>query len=46
MKTFKGEAKPKVVEREVIIDDFIRNFLQRFGMNKTLNIFMQEWHEL
>jgi len=46
MKTFKGESKPKVVERDVIIDDFIRNFLQRFGMNKTLNIFMQEWHEL
>lgn len=46
MKTFKGESKPKTVERDVIIDDFIRNFLQRFGMSKTLNIFMQEWHEL
>jgi hypothetical protein len=39
MKTFKGESKPKVVERDVVIDDFIRNFLSRFGMGKTLNIF-------
>jgi sperm-associated antigen 16 protein len=27
MKTYKPEAKPKVLEREVVIDDFIRNFL-------------------
>lgn len=46
MKTFKPDPKPKVIERDVVIDDFIRNFLSRFGMNKTLNIFMQEWHEL
>jgi hypothetical protein len=46
MKTFKGDPKPKAVERDVVIDDFIRNFLSRFGMSKTLNIFMQEWHEL
>ena len=39
MKTFKAEPKPKVVERDVVIDDFIRNFLQRFKMGKTLNIF-------
>jgi hypothetical protein len=39
MKTYKPEAKPKVVEREVVIDDFIRNFLQKFDMSKTLNIF-------
>lgn len=29
---YKGEAKPKVVERDVVIDDFIRNFLKLFGM--------------
>jgi len=40
MKTFKGDPKPKVVERDVVIDDFIRNFLSRFQMKKTLNIFM------
>lgn len=39
MKTYKADPKPKVIEREVVIDDFIRNFLQRFGMGKTLNIF-------
>lgn len=46
MKTFKHEAKPKLLEREVVIDDFIRNFLQKFGMGKTLNVFQQEWYEL
>jgi len=46
MKTYKVEAKPKVVEREVVIDDFIRNFLQKFTMSKTLNVFQQEWFEL
>ena len=39
MKTFKPEPKSKVVERDVVIDDFIRNFLSQFSMNKTLNIF-------
>jgi len=39
MKTYKPEPKPKVLERDVVIDDFIRNFLQRFGMGKTLNVF-------
>jgi hypothetical protein len=33
------EAEPKIVERDVVIDDFIRNFLQKFSMGKTLNIF-------
>lgn len=46
LKAFKSEPKPKVIERDVVIDDFIRNFLSRFGMSKTMNIFMQEWHEL
>ena len=39
MGAFKGEPKPKTIERDVVIDDFIRNFLQRFSMSKTLNIF-------
>jgi hypothetical protein len=46
IKTYKPEPKPKVLERDVVIDDFIRNFLQRFSMGKTLNVFQQEWHEL
>merc|ERR1712166_127560 len=30
-------ASPKILERDVVIDDFIRNFLQRFAMKKTMN---------
>lgn len=40
------EHLPKTIQRDVVIDDFIRNFLQRFDMGKTLNVFQQEWHEL
>ena len=40
------EAVPKTLSRDVVIDDFIRNFLLKFKMSKTLNIFQQEWHEL
>jgi hypothetical protein len=37
---------PKTVEREVVIDDFIRNFLTTLQMKKTMNIFQNEWYEL
>lgn len=30
---------PKTIERDIVIDDFIRNFLTGFKMNKTLNTF-------
>jgi hypothetical protein len=33
------EAVPKTLNRDVVIDDFIRNFMQKFRMSKTLNIF-------
>jgi hypothetical protein len=33
------EAVPKTLSRDVVIDDFIRNFMQKFKMTKTLNIF-------
>lgn len=45
-KTRIQEAMPKTLKRDVVIDDFIRNFLQQFTMSKTLNVFQQEWHEL
>jgi hypothetical protein len=49
-KTGKGarltDAVPKTLSRDVVIDDFIRNFMLKFKMTKTLNIFQQEWHEL
>jgi len=41
-----AEQVPRTIERDVVIDDFIRNFLQKFTMPKTLNIFQQEWHDL
>ena len=34
------------VERPVVVDDFIRNFLNKCSLNKTMNIFQQEWFEL
>jgi len=34
------------IDRDVVIDDFIRNFLTKYTMSKTLNIFHSEWHEL
>lgn len=40
------DKMPKTLQREVVIDDFIRNFLSKFSMSKTLNVFQQEWHEL
>ena len=40
------ESVPKTLSRDVVIDDFIRNFMLKFKMSKTLNIFQQEWHEL
>jgi len=36
----------KTVDRDVVIDDFIRNFLVKLKMQKTMNIFQQEWYEL
>jgi len=43
---YRHEAKPKTVKREIVIDDFIRNYLTKFKMSKTFNIFQQEWSEL
>lgn len=40
------ETKPKVIKRDVVIDDYIRNYLNKFGMNKSLNIFQLEWSQL
>ena len=40
------EVKPKVIKRDVVIDDYIRNYLAKFNMQKTLNIFQHEWSQL
>jgi len=39
-------ANARTIERDVVIDDFIRNFLVKGKMTKTMNVFQQEWYEL
>ena len=39
-------AENKFTQKHVTTDDFIRNFLVRLGMPKTLESFQAEWHEL
>ena len=41
-----GQPQAASVERPVVVDDFIRNFLTQCGMTKSMNIFQQEWFEL
>lgn len=38
--------KPEVQERPEVVDDFIRNFLRKVGLNKTLDSFQREWYAL
>lgn len=38
--------KPKVVVREEVVDDWIRNFLNKQGLTETLISFQTEWNEL
>jgi len=40
------EHQPKLSENVEVIDDFIRNFLLKNSMNKSLEIFQSEWYEL
>ena len=40
-----GTAKSKDMQREVV-DDFIRNFLEKNNMTRTLEHFQAEWYEL
>jgi len=35
-----------VSQRPQVIDDFIRNFLMKYGMKKSLDNFQTEWYEL
>lgn len=50
-----GKAEPasrqelkvgEVSRRPELVDDFIRNFLVRMGLSKTLELFETEWYEL
>lgn len=38
--------EPKVVHRQEMIDDFIRNFFIKHGLGKSLQAFQKEWHEV
>ena len=37
--TYGTQVSPRTIERDVVIDDFIRNFLTKVKMTKTMNIF-------
>ncbi|OWF39576.1 sperm-associated antigen 16 protein-like isoform X1 [Mizuhopecten yessoensis] len=44
----KKDSAPRasVTKREEVVDDYVRNFLVRMGMNRTLDSFQTEWYEL
>ncbi|KAK3787722.1 hypothetical protein RRG08_019859 [Elysia crispata] len=39
-------TKPAVIQKPEVVDDFVRNFLIRMGLNRTLDCFQTEWYEL
>ncbi|XP_071100813.1 sperm-associated antigen 16 protein-like [Haliotis cracherodii] len=39
-------VKASVIQRPEVVDDFVRNFLVRMGMNRSLDCFQTEWYEL
>lgn len=39
-------SKVKVTKHPEVVDDFVRNFLVRMGMERTLDCFQTEWYEL
>ncbi|XP_064643835.1 sperm-associated antigen 16 protein-like [Lineus longissimus] len=41
-----GSPRPNVVHRPEVVDDFVRNFLVKMGMGRTLDSFQTEWYEL
>eukprot|EP00741_Cyanophora_paradoxa_P020974 tig00021319_g20248.t1 len=42
----KAPAEPSLARRQELIDDFIRNFLVKMGLQRTLDMFQTEWFEL
>ena len=39
-------TQPRLVNRAEVVEDFVRNFLVKKGMKRTLNSFQAEWYEL
>jgi len=40
------DIKPEIIDKPELVDDFVRNFLIKFKMFKTLEVFQAEWFEL
>ncbi|PIK38766.1 putative sperm-associated antigen 16 protein [Apostichopus japonicus] len=40
------KSLPAVTQRPEVVDDFVRNFLVKMGMMRTLDSFQTEWYEL
>lgn len=36
---------PSMIQRPEVVDDFVRNFLRRNGMKRTMDCFQTEWYE-
>ena len=41
-----GVPRSTISHRPEVVDDFIRNFLIRYKMSRTLDAFQREWYEL
>ncbi|KAL7750616.1 hypothetical protein RI367_003958 [Sorochytrium milnesiophthora] len=41
-----SEAKPALKRTPETVDDFVRNYLSRKGLERTLNSFQDEWYEM
>ena len=41
-----GSAKQPVTHIPEVVDDFLRNFLVKLGMSRTLDCFQTEWFEM
>lgn len=39
-------AQPKTINRQEMIDDYIRNFFIKHGLEKSLSVFQKEWYEV
>lgn len=38
--------KPSVIQRQEMIDDYIRNFFKKHNLNKSWDVFQREWYEI
>lgn len=39
-----AEPDPSIARHPEVVDDYIRNFLIKMGMNRTLDMFEIEWY--